>query len=58
MTACWAEMYQGCSPMAPTSQLTLVHWMSVQELPSIRPPVSPLLAFHDQKHTPWRTRSA
>ena len=48
----WAVTYQGCRPMAPISQLILVHWMAVHWLPSTRPPVSPELAFQDQKQIP------
>ena len=55
MVAVCALMYQGVSPMAPISQLILVHWIAVHESESIRPPVSPLLAFQDQKLIPCST---
>ena len=46
--------YQGCRPMAPMIQLILYHKMLVQVAESTRPPVSPLLAFHDQYAKPCR----
>ena len=52
--AAWAVVYQGARPIAPISQLILVHWMAVHWLASTRPPVSPELAFQDQKQIPCR----
>ena len=49
--------YQGLSPTAPIIQLTLYHRMVVQSSATM-PPVSPLLAFHDQYAKPCNVQAA